>query len=41
MVVDAGEAVSKLSGLKRREAFVGNPDEITKLDWLKDWSESA
>ena len=30
---------SKLSGLKRREAFVGDPDEITKLDWLKEWSE--
>ncbi len=30
---------SKLSRLKRRKAFVGDPDDIIHLDWLSEWSE--
>ena len=36
--------VSKLSRLKRRKAFVGDPDELLKTDWsntegYKEWIE--
>jgi hypothetical protein len=33
------QRVSKLSGLKRRSGFEGDPDGILKMDWLKEWSE--
>ena len=33
------QSVSKLSRLKRRSGFEGDPDEILKMDWLKEWSE--
>ena len=29
---------SKLDNLKRRAAFVGDPDDIIHMDWMKDWS---
>jgi antitoxin (DNA-binding transcriptional repressor) of toxin-antitoxin stability system len=28
---------SKLSRLKRRSGYRGDPDEITRIDWLKTW----
>jgi hypothetical protein len=31
--------VSKLSRLKKRTGFVGDPDDIIGMDWLKEWSE--
>ena len=33
------QSVSKLSRLKRRSGFEGDPDEILTMDWLKEWSE--
>jgi hypothetical protein len=30
---------SKLGRLKKRSGFNGDPDEIIKMDWRKDWSE--
>jgi len=30
---------SKLSRLKKRSAYRGDPDEIVGMDWLKEWSE--
>ena len=30
---------SKLSRLKKRSGFQGNPDDIVHMDWLKEWSE--
>lgn len=30
---------SKLSRLKKRAGFRGDPDDILKLDWLKEWTE--
>ena len=31
--------VSKLSRLKRRTGFDGDPDDIIGMDWLKEWTE--
>ena len=31
--------VSKLDNLKKRKIFVGDPDDILNIDWLKEWSE--
>jgi prevent-host-death family protein len=31
--------VSKLSRLKRRNLYIGDPDEIIGMDWSKEWSE--
>jgi hypothetical protein len=31
--------VSKLSRLKKRTGFEGDPDEIIGMDWLKEWTE--
>jgi len=31
--------VSKLSRLKKRDWFVGDPDDIIGMDWSKEWSE--
>ena len=33
--------ISKLSRLKKRRgiSFVGDPDDIIKMDWSKEWSE--
>jgi antitoxin (DNA-binding transcriptional repressor) of toxin-antitoxin stability system len=31
--------VSKLSRLKKRTGFDGDPDDIIGMDWLKEWSE--
>ena len=28
----------KLSRLKKRDYFVGDSDEVLRMDWLKDWS---
>jgi hypothetical protein len=33
------KAVSKLSRLKKRNVFVGNPEDIIGMDWSKDWSK--
>jgi hypothetical protein len=30
---------SKLSRLKKRRGFVGDPDDVLHVDWLKEWSE--
>jgi antitoxin (DNA-binding transcriptional repressor) of toxin-antitoxin stability system len=30
---------SKLSRLKKRDAFVGDPDDIAGMDWSREWSE--
>ena len=29
---------SKLSRLKKRTAFVGDPDDIFKIDWRNEWT---
>jgi hypothetical protein len=29
---------SKLSRLKKRTAFVGDPDDIFKIDWRDEWT---
>ena len=31
--------VSKLSRLRKRKGFVGDPDEIAEMDWSANWSE--
>jgi hypothetical protein len=31
--------VSKLSRLKKRKGFHGNPDDIIGMDWTKEWTE--
>jgi hypothetical protein len=31
--------VSKLSRLKKRKGFHGNPDDVISIDWLKEWTE--
>ena len=31
--------VPKLSRLKRRDCFVGDPDDIIGMDWSKEWTE--
>jgi len=30
---------SKLSRLKKRTGFAGDPDEIAGMDWSREWSE--
>jgi prevent-host-death family protein len=30
---------SKLSRLKKRKGFQGNPDDILRMDWLAEWTE--
>ena len=30
---------SKLSRLKKRTGFEGDPDDIIAMDWLKEWTE--
>ena len=30
---------SKLSRLKKRSAFVGDPDDIIGMDWSSEWTE--
>jgi len=31
--------VSKLSRLRKRAGFQGNPDDIIGMDWIHEWSE--
>ena len=31
---------SKLSRLKKRNYFVGDSDDVLRIDWLKEWSET-
>jgi prevent-host-death family protein len=31
---------SKLSRLKRRSGYHGDPDEITRIDWLTTWRDT-
>jgi antitoxin (DNA-binding transcriptional repressor) of toxin-antitoxin stability system len=33
------QRASKLSRLKRRAGFEGDPDDIMGMDWLKEWTE--
>ena len=34
------EPVSKLARLKKRKnVFVGDPDDIIHIDWMKEWRE--
>lgn len=33
------QRVSKLSRLKKRPGFDGDPDDIIGMDWLKEWTE--
>jgi antitoxin (DNA-binding transcriptional repressor) of toxin-antitoxin stability system len=33
------QRASKLSRLKKRSGFEGDPDDILEMDWLKEWSE--
>ncbi len=33
------QRVSKLSRLKKRKGFRGNPDDVIAMDWLKEWTE--
>jgi hypothetical protein len=35
------QRVSKLSGLKKRKGFRGNPDDVIGMDWLKEWRAPA
>lgn len=30
---------SKLARLKKRDAFVGDPDDVIGMDWSREWSE--
>ena len=30
---------SKLSRLKKRNAIVGDPEDLVHMDWLHEWSE--
>ena len=30
---------AKLSRLKKRQGFKGNPDDILRMDWLAEWTE--
>jgi hypothetical protein len=30
---------SKLARLKKRAGFVGDPDDIIGMDWLREWTE--
>ena len=30
---------AKLSRLKKRKGFKGNPDDILRMDWLAEWTE--
>jgi antitoxin (DNA-binding transcriptional repressor) of toxin-antitoxin stability system len=32
---------SKFDNLKKRETWVGDPDDIFKIDWSKEWREPA
>jgi hypothetical protein len=32
---------SKLARLKKRTAFIGDPDDIFKIDWQSEWTASA
>ena len=34
-----GKKVSRLSRLKKRDWFVGDPDDIIGMDWSNEWSE--
>ncbi|MGA2215577.1 MAG: type II toxin-antitoxin system prevent-host-death family antitoxin [Bryobacteraceae bacterium] len=29
----------KLSRLKKRDYFVGDSDDVLRIDWLKEWNE--
>jgi hypothetical protein len=31
--------VSKLARLKKRNIFVGNPEDIIGMDWSREWTE--
>jgi len=31
--------VSKLARLRKRTGFVGDPDDIIAMDWLREWTE--
>jgi hypothetical protein len=33
------QRVSKLSRLKKRTGFDGDPDDIIGMDWLKEWTK--
>jgi hypothetical protein len=33
------QRVSKLSRLKKRRGFRGDPDDVIGMDWLKEWTE--
>jgi antitoxin (DNA-binding transcriptional repressor) of toxin-antitoxin stability system len=33
------QPVSKLARLKKRDIFVGDPDDIIGMDWSKEWTE--
>lgn len=32
---------SKLANLKKRSAFIGDPDDICKIDWESEWTAAA
>jgi hypothetical protein len=31
--------VSKLAKLKKRDCFMGDPDEVIGMDWSREWTE--
>jgi len=33
------KVVSKIDRLKKRDIFVGDPDDIIGMDWSKEWTE--
>ena len=33
------KTVSKLARLKKRNVFVGNPEDIIGMDWSREWTE--
>ena len=37
--IAAEKPVSKLDRLKKRDIFVGDPDDIIGMDWSKEWTE--
>ena len=37
--IAAAKTPSKLARLKKRDVFVGDPDDILSMNWLDGWSE--
>lgn len=38
VTISAPQKRNKLDNLKERNVFVGDPDDIIKMDWSKEWN---